>query len=69
MDERVQMIENKRIETQRKEEEIKQKVKLEKLKKEAKEKGYPEKYSHFNRLSGKTGLSHAYVIEYRKSVV
>lgn len=68
MDERVQMIENKRIETQRKEEEIKQKVKLEKLKKEAKEKGYPEKYSHFNRLSGKTGLSHAYVIDENGSV-
>ena len=46
----------------RKVEEMKKAEELRRLKQEAKENGYPEEFEFWNRVGGKTGLSHAYVI-------
>lgn len=44
-------------------EKLKKEKELKEKKEKAKEKGYPEIFKFKNRIGGKTGLSHAYVIE------
>ncbi len=53
----------KEAEIRRKEEELKRELQMTKMKKEAKEKGYPENFTFWNRLGGATNLGHAYVVE------
>lgn len=43
--------------------ELKKAVELKLKKEQARDKGYPEEFKFWNRLGGKTNLSHAYVVE------
>ncbi len=56
-------LEKEKEETRRKEAMLKREAELKRQKEEAKKLGYPELFEFYNRVTGKTGQSHAYVIE------